>query len=294
MTFKVKTAALFGAALAALAFGIGTARAIDIQAMDWTALPADTDIAALYLLHNHNDGLRVNGTDIDGRLNALVALGRYMRYFDVAGHRAAVTLALPVGKLSDGRIGGTRLNESGGLGDITIATAAWLVNEPEERRYLAFTTYFKLPTGRYDRDKPLNLGTGRYSVALQLGGQTAISERFTVEATIDGEFARKNDDANALSQTLKTDPAYSFQGYLSYQVTAATTLSAGWAIYRGGDQSLDGVKTGFKTDRQEARLAATTFLNDTTTLFGQVTHDFNVTGGFKQKAGAMVRIAKLF
>lgn len=289
-----RIAALSGAATTALALAAGTAQAIDIQPMDWTPLKAGTSIAALYVLHGRNDGVTLNGNEIDGKLTTTFALPRLAHYFELGGRPAAVSMILPFGKLSDGEIGGAGLNAPSGVGDMIISGGTWLVNNPEKRQYVVLAGYLKLPTGKYDASKALNLGSDRMSVALQLGSQTAISEKLTLEGTIDAEFFASNDNADGAGATGKTDPLYSFQGYLTYQAAPTTFVSAGYAAYKGGEQSVGGIETGFKSDRQQVRLGVTTFLKPTTTLFGEVTHDFDVKGGFQQDTGVMIRLAHFF
>ncbi|RQP08156.1 MAG: transporter [Paracoccus sp. BP8] len=289
-----RIAALCGAATTALALAAGTAQAIDIQPMDWTPLPAGTSIAALYVLHGRNDGVTLNGSEIDGKLTTTFVLPRLAHYFELGGRPAAVSMILPFGKLSDGEIDGAGLNAPSGLGDMIISGGTWLVNNPEQRQSVVLAGYLKLPTGRYDSSRALNIGSDRHSVALQIGGQTAVSEKLTLEGTIDAEFFANNDNADGAGETGKTDTLYSFQSYLTYAVSPTTFVSAGYAAYKGGDQSIGGVETGFKSDRQQVRLGVTTFLNETTTLFGEFTHDFDVKGGFRQDTGLMVRVAKFF
>jgi len=272
----------------------GPALAVDVQPKDWVPAPDGTSAVALYWLMGKNDGISLNGERIEASLDSQILVPRGVHYFEFSDRPAALSVVMPFGRLSGGSIAGADLPDASGLANITVSAASWFVNNPEKQQYMALAAYLTIPTGEYRPDRVLNLGTDRFSVALQLGGHTALTDKLSFEGTLDIEIFASNDNANAAGQTLEQDPAYSLQTWLSYQVDPTLTLSAGYANYKGGEQKLDGMETGFKSDRQQARLGVTKWINPTLSVYGQINHDFDVDGGFRQDTSAVFRIAKFF
>ncbi|MGF3021890.1 transporter [Methylobacterium aquaticum] len=281
-------------AVAVAVLAAGSAHAVDIQPMDWTPAPSGTHALSFYSFLGENDGVNLGGARLEGSLNSTVVMPRYTYYFEMGGKPALFSVVAPMGSLHNGSLAGASLDSVKSFGDMSVVAATWLVNNPDQRQYLAFAGYLHVPTGEYNPSRALNLGSDRFGATLQLGGQTALSEKFTIEGTLDATFFAANDNANASGATLTQDTSYSLQTWLSYHATPATTLSVGYAAYGGGEQYLDDVATGFNGKKQQVRLGVTHWLKPDVGLYGQINHDFGVDGGFIQDTSAVFRIAKLF
>lgn len=259
---------------------------------DWIPAPDGTNALILYGPWSHNTKAVINGATLDASLNSALVMPRLTHYFEAGGHPAVVSALLPMGRLWNGSIGGMDLGSRTGVGDLTLAAGYWAISNARERRQLAIAGYMSIPLGGYDRDKALNISSGSFNATLQAGNMVALSEKFTLETTVDATFYRKNSNANALGQTQKQDTAYSFQNWLSYSLSPATTLSLGHAASFGGTQYLNDTANGFNANKEQAKIALNHWLTPTLSIYGQINQDFDVKGGFKGTSG-MLRLIKI-
>ena len=266
--------------------------AVDVNPMDWMPAPNGTTTMIIYAPWSHSNKAEINGTQMDASLNTALVMPRIAHYFEINKHPAIVTALVPMGRLSNGSLGGMDLGSHSSVGDLTLAGAYWAIGNPKERRALAIAGYVNIPLGSYDRDKALNLSSGSVNATLQVGNMVALSDKFTLETTGDISFYKSKSNANPLGQTQKQDNAYSIQNWLSYSVSPTTTFSMGHAAYFGGKTHLDGVATGFNSKKQQVKLGINHWLTPTLSIYGQINQDFDVKGGFKGTSG-MLRLIKI-
>lgn len=281
-------------ALFSTIFGCGTASAADTQPGDFVPAPPGTSAALLYGIFGQNTGATISGQDLDASLQSLVVMPRLVHYFDVGGFTADVNVLLPMGSLWDGKLGNTWLPPNSGTGDLTFVGTLWLINQPKEERYLAVAGYLSVPTGGYDPLEPLNLGTNRFSWTFQVGAIYGLSEHWRIESVTDATFFGDNENANAAGATLSKDLAFSQQIWLTYKATQTLNLSVGYAYYGGGTETLAGVETGFNSEKQQVRAAASLWVTPTVQVLAQANHDFEVKGGFEQAFSGLLRVMTVF
>lgn len=270
------------------------AYAVDVNPYDWMPAPDGTRGLILYAPLAHNTSAVINGARLDASLDVGMLMPRYVHYFDVDGHPLALTALLPLGRLSDGALGGAGLGRSKSLvGDLTLAAGYWLYSNPKERKNLVLATYLNVPMGSYDRDRPLNMSSGQLAATLQLGGMIALSEKWTLEPTVDVTFYRDKSNATGAGQKLSMDNSYSIQNWLTYSINATTSFHMGHVASFGGTKKYDGVETGFNARKQQIKLGLTHWITPTLSIYGHVGRDFDVQGGFKGTS-AMLRLVKLF
>lgn len=197
--------------------------AIDIDAGDWETAPAGTNMAMFYAQHVERDQLFAKGQVAanNARLESDIAILRYVHWTTLGGYPFALEALLPFGKLkADGAM--SSLGNASGTGDIILTTPIWLVDNKAERNSFAVVPYIFLPTGSYDKDKPLNLGENRIKYDLQLGYTHGIGRAFNIELAGDVMYFGKNSDIS-----LEQKPLYQAQGHLSYQLNQGTRLAVG-------------------------------------------------------------------
>ena len=166
--------------------------------------------------------LPVEGLESDLHLFAL----RYTRTIGFLGKNAKLKLVLPIAKASfTGFLAGeSRSRAIEGFGD---ARAIFELNflgapalEPREfggyRQATIVGTSLAviLPTGQYDADKLLNLGTNRWGFRPEIGVSRAVG-RWTLEATGTVWLYTDNDDFFG-GQLLDQDPLYALQGHVIF------------------------------------------------------------------------------
>lgn len=282
-------------AVAAL-FQVRPAGAVDVGPTDYVPAQAGTDALLLYYRHAESSGahLTTSGKASDSGLSADSGILRYIHYADLGGITIAPQILVPAAALHETKLGGSDLNQPGGLGDIILANVFWLVNAPAERRYFGITPYVWLPVGRYERGAALNVGENRWKANLQAGFDQGFGDKWAIDVVADATWYGANTEAGNGSQTLKQDPSYQFQAWLRYDFSGESSLAGGLSQTLGGKQTLAGDANGFKTEVTQARLSYSQFLTPSFQAQGILTTDLRARGGFQEDYGAQIRLLKVF
>lgn len=293
---------LFRSSLGALALALCStnALAVDVNAGDYTALPAGTNVAAWYQQYGHAKRFNADGAPDSTRQTSLksnISILRLIHFMDIGGMTVDPQILLPFGHLYDARIGGQSLGSASGMADPIVGATFWLVNQPgagASGRYFGITPLIYLPWGRYDRENALNLGENRFKGNLQLGWVEPLWGQFSMELYADAVVYGHNDDAGSGRQTLKQDPTYQVQGNLRYDFNPAQRVALGYSASTGGKRYLDGDYSGEKTEVQQVRAEFQQMLGQRVQLSAQLTHDVRSVGGFQEDAGINLRALLLF
>jgi len=276
---------------------LGTdACAIDIEPRDYVPLPAGTNLVALYSIFSDYGPLNIaRGPTIRGATDAhsVFEILRYIYYGAVDTRSYALQLVIPTGTLH-GQISGQKLASDGGSGDMLVAGGVSLLPHPEPKFNIAIVSYTSLPTGSYAPERLLNLGANRWSEDVQFGFTRGLGERLWFDFAVDGIVYGVNGDAGPRHQTMLQQPTFQLQSWLSYSISAASWVSAGYSSLLGGTQTLGSVENGVTTQSQQIRAAYTKFLSPSFQLLGSIVHDLNTVGGFKQNFGLTIRAVCFF
>ena len=284
----------------ALALGSGKAMAVDVNAGDYTALPAGTNIAAWYQQYGHADRFNADGgpdSTHQTSLKSNISILRLIHFMDIGGITVDPQILLPFGHVYDARIGGQSLGSASGMADPIVGATFWLVNQPAagaSGRYFGVTPLLYLPWGSYDRHDALNLGENRFKGDLQLGWVEPLWGKVSMELYGDAVVYGHNNDAGSGNQTLKQDPTYQVQGNLRYDFNPAQRVALGYSASTGGKQYLDGDYSGQKTEVQQVRLEFQQMVGRRVQLSAQLTHDVKAVGGFEEDAGINLRALLVF
>ena len=154
----------------------------------------------------------------------------YTRTISIGGHLGGISVILPGGRL-DGGLGDTVLQgKSSGLGDIAAIGVISLFGAPAYAKE-DFASYkpetivdlllsFTAPTGEYDSDKIINLGTNRWSFRVGMPimhfFNSIPGETTSLELQPNVTFFTANDDASGASSRLEQDPIYKLEGHLTH------------------------------------------------------------------------------
>ncbi|ROL69772.1 hypothetical protein BK634_18760 [Pseudomonas chlororaphis] len=286
--------------LLALALSSTPALAVDVNAGDYTALPAGTNVAAWYQQYGRAERFNADGgpdsTHATG-LKSNISILRLIHFMEIGGMTVDPQILLPFGHIYDARIAGQSLGSASGMADPILGATFWLVNQPAagaSGRYLGITPLIYLPWGRYDRNDGLNLGENRFKGDLQLGWVEPLWGKFSMELYADAVFYGRNNDAGAASQTLKQDTTYQLQGNLRYDFNPAQRLALGYSTSTGGKQYVDGDYNGQKTEVQQVRAEFQQMVGSRVQLSAQLTQDIKVVGGFQEDLGLNLRALLLF
>lgn len=95
------------------------------------------------------------------------------------------------------------------------------------------------PTGQYDPDRLVNIGTNRWSLKAETGMSKTIA-RWFFELALAGTWFQTNDEFFG-GKTREQDPLYSFQIHAVRHFGSGVWFALDWTNYRGGATTTDGV-----------------------------------------------------
>ncbi|MRV71755.1 transporter [Duganella sp. FT92W] len=271
------------------------AMALDVDAGDYTALPPGTNLALVYYQHAQRDRLYGKGAPVPivAGLDSDVGILRGVHFMDIGGITVDPQFLLPFGRLK-GKDGTAFLGDGSGAGDVILAATAWLVNRKDANTYFGITPFLTLPTGRYDRNKALNLGEHRTKFTLQAGYITPVAPSLSLDLIADVTVYGDNRDFGAASATLAQKASYGAQAHLRYHVSPTMDVRAGVFKTITGETRVNGVGRGDRGDTVKFNLGATYFVRPTTQLLATWGRDTSVRDGFKENSRVNLRLLEVF
>jgi hypothetical protein len=171
---------------------------------EYDAMPPGTNTFLMYYKgtrwsESYNNGSKVAD---DTRLVSNIGVLRYSRFGKIGKYLVSMPqFILPFGEL-EGRSNLSHLGNDQGVGDLLVPLPVFLVNNALKRRTFVINPVIHVPIGSYDNDQPLNLGGNRWIFELQVGGSTAIAEKWNLDVVTGVEFFQDNTDFSPDSLTL--------------------------------------------------------------------------------------------
>ncbi len=271
------------------------AHAIDTDPGDWSAPPAGTNLLLVYAQHASRDTLFTQGqSTTNATLDSEVVILRYVRPVEVSGLVIAPQVLLPAARLQAGGVV-SALGSASGLGDLILASPVWFArSDAANRNSLAVAPYLVLPTGRYVKGQPLNIGEHRWKVILQTGGTRQLAPSLDLEGAADVTVYGRNTAAGTGGDTLAQQPQFQLQGSLNWHQAPGRLLAVGLSHTAGGQQKLNGESQDNRMATTKVALTASTFVAPTVQLLGSVGRDLKVENGFKESARINLRLLTLF
>jgi hypothetical protein len=212
----------------------------------WPA-PQGTNVLSLAYQYSSGDvvtdpSLPVAGVDSQIHVGML----GYQRTFGLFGRTTNAQLSLPYSSAhTEGSyLGLPASRDVAGLGDARLRVSVNLrgapAMTPQEFRALAqnpttlvgVSLLVQAPTGQYDADRLINLGTNRWSLKPALGVIHPFSPGWMLEFELGGWFFGDNDEF--LGQTRKQDPILSTEMHLVRQFDNGVWASLDANYYTGG------------------------------------------------------------
>jgi len=238
----------------------------DLEPRAYSVSPVGTNFVVLTFLNSAGD-IAVDPTIpiADARSNIQgVALG-YFRSANFFGRSASVTLVQPYSwGTAEGRLEGelSRVYRSG-VADSKVRLAVNLFGAPamkveefakyRHRTTVGATFSFTAPTGQYDPNKLVNLGTNRWSFKPEIGLSHSFARRWIFDAY--GGVAFFTDNSQFLGKARSQDPLFSTQVHLSYTLRPRLWAALDGTFYAGGQSTVGNV---LNDDRvQNVRLGGT-------------------------------------
>ena len=194
--------------------------------------------------------------DIEAKLN--VGVAGYGRTFGIAGHQASFVVAAPYiwGDVSGNVFEEARSVSRSGLGDLRLRLAANLLGgeamsarefmQRTPKTTLGASLSITAPTGQYDPDKLINLGTNRWSFKPEIG-LTVPHDRWMFDLFAGVWLFTDNPDFFG-GVHRSQDPLPTVQGHVSYTIRPRAWIAFDATYYFGGETSANGVEAN---DRKE-------------------------------------------
>jgi hypothetical protein len=216
---------------------------------------------------------------------------RLGRTFEVAEHPAIFYIQTPMGYVHPDLV--SKPEGDAGMGDTSMLLAFWPYANRETETYLAIGAYLTLPTGSYDNKRSFNVGQNRYSSALQLGLQTALSKQLHWMAALDAVKFGDNNEFGVQRKTLEQNALYTAQAGLRYDLNATYSIGATYFYTVGGETIVNGINRDDVTRLNRYQLSG--ILNSS---FGRITlqygRDIDTENGYIEDSRWILRYTKLF
>jgi len=274
-----------------------TACALEVTPGDYEVLPPGVNVGLLYYQHARRSELYADGEKFldDAKLTSDVGIARYIRTVGLNANTVLdINVILPFGHLkADDQI--AALGSASGTGDLIVGAPVKFLLDSNTRDVFAVGPYLYLPTGSYDRNKPLNLGENRWRLLLQLAYVKHFNANWALDLVGDVEFNGENDEFGPGKATMKQSPRRELQAHLRYMPSQATAFGISLGRYWVADQKVDGTPVLEAQTNTWGRLTVAHFLDQTTQLQAQLGRDLAVDrGGFKEDARLNLRLLKIF
>jgi hypothetical protein len=174
--------------------------------------------------------------------------------FRLFGQTTQVSAALPYAWAQlTGTLGGTAksLNLSG-LSDMRLRFSYLFIGAPasnlgelakaERHTILGASLSITVPTGEYNPEKLINLGTHRWSVKPEVALSQPIGKRWLFDMYYGIWFFTKNNSFYTGNSVRSQEPMGSFQAHISYNISARMWAAFDMTYYTGGKSTVDGVE----------------------------------------------------
>jgi len=264
--------------------------ALEVHIGDWETAPEGTTAFLYYGQYGSMSSSYSHGRKVDdnARMATNIGILRFVHWLTLGGNPFAPNLLIPIGQI---KTGGSLspLGSTGGVGDVIIALPYWPIHNHETREYGSITLLTFLPTGSYDKNRPLNLGENRRKHDIQLGYQHALGRSFFIELEADGMFFLKNSDAE-----LTQKPLYEVEGFLSYEWAPGSRVGVGLFYTFGGKTTINGVDQDDRVKTTKVALTGSTFFDAKHQLIISLSKDMHVENGLKEDKRLNFRLMHIF
>jgi hypothetical protein len=175
----------------------------------------------------------------------------YQRTFNLAGRTATMQLSLPYSSgettgLLDGEL---RRRDTAGVGDVRVRLSYNLKGAPSmdaaefralrdaPRTIVGTSLVVQAPSGDYEADKVINVGTNRWAVKPAIGVIWPMHPKWLLEFEVGAWFFGDNDDF--LDHTREQDPILSTEVHLVRRIRRGFWASLDANFYVGGRTRID-------------------------------------------------------
>lgn len=222
------------------------------NARDWQNAPVNLNMVFGYYNRIDSNTPIDTSLPLDGlSVNADLYLLRYAYSFGIDGRNSAIQFLQPYADL-DASFDNSRFfsgtKHNGGRGDTQIVFAHNFFGAPalsveeyanwKPETFVSGALWLSMPTGDYDKDRIINIGSNRWVVKPELAFGTPLGPTWLEINTYVSLFG-DNDDYQGDS-TLEQKPLYAIEGHYSYTINRALWASLDATYNVGGETTVEG------------------------------------------------------
>lgn len=273
--------------------------AIDLQPNDIVAPTPGRSAVTISYINAQNNSLYINNvpTGSSPNLESNLGLFRLGHTYMIGSLPAVSYVQTGGGTLSpDGSL--SAFPASQGMTDTTFVTAVWPYANHTTRTYLGIAAYLSLPTGEYSASKAFNLGSNRYSQALQVGYQRPITQNINGAFAFDTVWYGANSQCAAACSSptnlqLTQKPLHSAQIGPIYRINQIYTIAATYVYVTGGETAFNGVERNNTVVTQRYFVSGVAHTNIGRFML-QYGNDITTMNGFMESRRLALRYTKAF
>lgn len=246
---------ILSAPMLAVLFMSSEVTAQELTPRAYWPLPKDTNAFVLSYQHSSGDIVTDPSLPLAGVDSVIDFLQvSYQRTLSLFGRSTNLQLNLPY---SDGHTEGLidgqfRTRDTAGIADARVRFSINLRGAPSmdgaafqalrknPRTIVGASLLVQAPTGEYEPDKLINIGTNRWSVKPAIGVIWPLRPTWLLEAEVGAWFFGDNDEF--LGQTREQDPILSTEFHLVKRIRPGLWASLDANFYVGGRTVIDGVE----------------------------------------------------
>jgi hypothetical protein len=255
---------------------------------DYVALPAGTDLGIVYYQHAEFKSAYADSTRfaLPSRLVTDIGLARWVHYTKLGDYLVTPQVIIPFGKVDLSPV------SASGVGDPIVGSALWLVNQPEQQRWVTVSAFASLPVGKYNGEKgPINLGENRWKGVFQSAYITSLTKNVMLDLV--GEVAIYGENDDFAGARRKQEASYGGQAHLRYMLAPTTSVSLSYYHDFGGENKLDGVAGHDRMNNSRFLVGVAGFVSPTMQLQLQAGKALKMTNGVKEDSRINLRLVKV-
>ena len=219
--------------------------AIDLQPGEIKAPAGTFNAAQMSYVYVEKGDKYTHGskTSSTSNINQNAFLLRLSHAFEINQIPAIVYAASSINHLENRDVPNAANTNSNGIGDTTLVFALWPYVDRAKDEYLGLATYLTLPTGEYDKNSAVNIGSNVYQTAFQAGYQRKLIDNVNWMSALDVVLAGDNKQFLG-NNKLEKDPLYNFQTGLQYVFNPTYSASVGYFYTVGGESTVNSIDQG--------------------------------------------------
>ncbi|QDC90450.1 transporter [Candidatus Methylopumilus universalis] len=219
--------------------------AIDLQPGEIKAPAGTFNAAQMSYVYVEKGDKYTHGskTSSTSNINQNAFLLRLSHAFEINQIPAIVYAASSINHLENRDVPNAANTNSNGIGDTTLVFALWPYVDRAKEEYVGLATYLTLPTGEYDKNSAVNIGSNVYQTAFQAGYQRKLIDNVNWMSALDIVLAGDNKQFLG-NNKLEKDPLYNFQTGLQYVFNPTYLASVGYFYTVGGESTVNSIDQG--------------------------------------------------